>query len=287
MNARLDCVTCQQRQALRILRLATEDQHLHESVLRQVMVHLSEAHWDADPMTMSKGMFKIIHEATGNHDPYKALKYQSNEEVLQLYPELRERIYKSIDPLMTASKLAVAGNIMDFGAKESFNIRETIEHVLNTNFAINHYKDFTTSLRNASSLLLFADNAGEIVFDKLFIETIMERQPLRKITVVVKEFPIINDATMDDVKQAGLTDFPNIEFLTVNPWTNGNRHLAWLPPEVGTWIQEHDVVISKGQANYEIMSDLRGLYFLLIAKCDIVAEDSRTYNGALIFKYNS
>lgn len=284
MKAYLDCVICQQRQALRLLRLATKDHHLHEKVLRQVMDHLSKAEWDADPMTISKATYEMITQATGNSDPYKELKYQSNQEILECYPELRERIQTSEDPLLTACRLAVAGNIMDFGAKEHFNIQETIQHVLETDFAINHYDGFKTSLHNASSLLLFADNAGEIVFDKLLLETILQHYPLCKLTVVVKKLPIINDATMEDVRQIGLTELPNIDFRLVN--TNGNEHSAWILPEVTTWIQHHDVVIAKGQANYEVLSDLQGIYFLLIAKCGIVADDTGTYNGALIFKYN-
>jgi uncharacterized protein with ATP-grasp and redox domains len=285
MKAYLDCVICQQSHALRILRLATNDHHLHENVLRQVMDHLSKSKWDTDPMTLSKGTYEIITQATGNSDPYKDLKYQSNQEVLQLYPQLQEYIQKSEDPLMTACKLAVAGNIMDFGAKDHFNIQETIQHVLETDFAINHYDSFKTSLHNASSLLLFADNAGEIVFDKLLLETILQHYPLRKLTIVVKKLPIINDATMEDVRQIGLIELPNIDFRLVN--TNGNERSAWISPEVKNWIQNHDIVIAKGQANYEVLSDVHGVYFLLIAKCVIVANDTGTSKGALIFKHTS
>jgi uncharacterized protein with ATP-grasp and redox domains len=160
-----------------------------------------------------------------------------------------------------------------------------VQHVLETDFAINHYDSFQTSLRNASTLLLFADNAGEIVFDKLLLETILQYHSLRRITVVVKKLPIINDATLDDVSQIGLADLPNLEFWCVNTTTNGNA--PWLCPEVATWIQVHDVVISKGQANYEVLSDVPGIYFLLIAKCTIVAADTGTSTGALILKYNS
>jgi uncharacterized protein with ATP-grasp and redox domains len=284
MKAHLDCIVCQQRQALRILQLATEDQHLHESVLRQVMDYLLHTEWTADPMTISRGMYEIINRATKNPDPYKALKYQSNQEVLECYPELRERIQTSEDPLLTACKLAIAGNIMDFGARDHFNLQETIQHVLETDFAINDYHSFKSSLHNASRLLLFADNAGEIVFDKLLLETILQHYPLCKLTVVVKGFPIINDATMEDVRQIGLPELPNIDFRLVN--TNGNERSTWISPEVTTWIQNHDVIIAKGQANYEVLSDIHGLYFLLIAKCGIVADDTGTYNGALIFKYN-
>jgi uncharacterized protein with ATP-grasp and redox domains len=285
MNTHLNCIICQQRQALRILRLATDDQHVQEQIFRQVMERLSKAEWTTDPMTLSKGTYDTITRVTGNPDPYQALKRQSNQEILRLYPQLQEYVQQSVDPLLTACKLAVAGNIMDFGAKDHFNIQETIQHVLTTDFAINHYTSFQTALRHGSSLLLFADNAGEIVFDKLLLETMLQYHSLRKITVVVKKLPIINDATLEDVNQIGLADLPNIEFRCVNTATNGNA--PWLCPEVTTWMQTHDVVIAKGQANYEVMSDVPGIFFLLIAKCAIVAADTGTFTGALILKYSS
>jgi damage-control phosphatase, subfamily I len=282
MKVHLDCIACHQRQALRVLRLMSDDVALHERALRQVAAHLAETNWDTDPMTLTDGIYRVINRLTGIPDPYKALKQRSNEEVLHLYPELQDRVRTSADPLLTACKIAVAGNIMDFAAREHFDIRETVEHVLENAFDINHYAAFQDALRGASTLLLFADNAGEIVCDKLLLETIMARYPLRKITMVVKGTPILNDAMLDDARQVGLTDFSEIEFLTVTSNPSSNGRSAWMHPDAEALIQAHDVAISKGQANYEIMSELRGLFFLLIAKCEIVARDSGTYNGALI-----
>ena len=279
MNAHLDCVICLQQQALRILRLATTNQRLHEHTLRQVLQYLTATAWTTDPLTLSKGAWEIITRATGNPDPYHALKRQSNQEVLHIYPQLQEYVHKSADPLLTACKLAVAGNIMDFGAKAHFNIHETIEHVLHTDFAINHYDRFQAELRHASSLLLFADNAG------VLLETVLHDHALRKITVVVKQLPILNDAMLEDVHQIGLADLPNIEFRYVNTSVNGNA--PWLNPDVMAWMRAHDIVIAKGQANYEAMSDTPGIYFLLIAKCAIVADDTGTSTGALILKYRA
>ncbi|MBD3325216.1 DUF89 family protein, partial [candidate division KSB3 bacterium] len=193
MKARIECVLCQQQQALRVVRLATDDHALHETVLRQVLSHLATIPWTDDPMTMSQGVYALINKATGNPDPYNALKSRSNREILALYPELQHQIRTSDDPLLTACKFAVAGNIMDFGAHAAFNVQETIDHVLQTDFAINAYPRLKTDLESASSVLLFADNAGELVFDKLLLETMLAQTPLKRLTVVVKEFPIIND----------------------------------------------------------------------------------------------
>lgn len=288
MKTNLECIACSLRHALRTIRVTTDDETMHATVLRQATAYLSQTSWDIDPITLADGINQLIYRLTGVDDPYKTLKHQSNEEVLRLYPELQELVRKSDDPILTACKLSVAGNIMDFGVHDDFNIHQTIQHVLNTDFAVDHYDRFKTSLKEASSLLLFADNAGEIVFDKLLLETILEQYVLHRITVVVKGIPILNDITMEDVHQIGLADLPNIRFLTVNGRNNGNhRGSVWLHPEAEQLIQEHDVAISKGQANYEIMNELQGVFCLLIAKCDIVGNDTGTYNGALIFQYNS
>ncbi len=287
MNALLDCVVCQQRQALRIARLVTQDPSLHEQIMREAMSYLAQRNWDTDPMTITIGLYAIIERLTGNSDPYKTLKVQSNQEALACYSQVQTYLCNSLDPLFTACKLAAAGNIMDFGAKDEFNLQETIQHVLKTDFAINHYDRFIAALAQASNILVFADNAGEIVFDKLLFETLLDRYPSLKITMVVKALPIINDATMLDVKQVGLDQLPNIEFRTINARANGNGRSAWMPAEVKEWIREHDVILSKGQANYEIMNALPGIFFLLIAKCPIIGRETGTYVGAYIFKYSS
>jgi uncharacterized protein with ATP-grasp and redox domains len=287
MKVNLECVLCHQRQSLRIIRTISDSPQVHERALREVIAHLSEAPWDTDPMTMVTGVYKILNRITGDPDPYNIKKRQSNEEVLRLYPDLQQQIRDSEDPLFTACKFAVAGNIMDFSIKEHVNIQETLQQVLNMDFAINHYPAFKAAAEKASSLLLFADNAGEIVFDRLLIDTIQDHHALDTITLVVKEIPILNDATPEDVKQVGLTDYANVCILTVNGWNNGQAHAAWMHPEAQSLIQRHDLAISKGQANYEIMNELRGLFLLLMAKCETVGNDTGTYNGALILKYNA
>ncbi|PIE31275.1 hypothetical protein CSA56_18820 [candidate division KSB3 bacterium] len=285
MKACLDCIPCQQRQMLKILRLSTDDHQIHEQVLRETVRHLGNIDWELDPMSLMKETYHLITQATGNADPYRELKVQGNDEVLQLYPKLQALIQASDDPLFTACKLAVAGNIMDFGAKDHFDIQETIDHVLETDFALNEYDRFTAALNSASSLLLMADNAGEIVLDKLLLETLLQRYSFENITVAVKDQPILNDATIQDVEYIGLTDIPNITFRRVNTTPDCQR--TWMPSDVVSWIQEHDIVLSKGQANYEALSDYSGVYFLLIAKCPIVANDTGTHNGALIFTYTA
>jgi damage-control phosphatase, subfamily I len=283
MQAQLECIICQQRQAVRILQLTALEPQVQETALRQVLTYMANVPWNTDPMTITRGMYELLHQITHNPDPYHALKQQSNQDVLAIYPELQRLIQENADPLLTACKFAVAGNIIDFGAHDHFNVHDTIQRVLATDFAINTYDRFKASLQHAASLVLFADNAGEIVCDKLLLETIQHVYPLQKITVVVKARPIINDATLTDAQQIGLTELPNCEVRQLH--TPGLTSSFWNLPEIQSWMQAHDLVISKGQANYEGLGSLPGVYFLLIAKCAVVAQLTGTYKDALIFKY--
>ncbi len=286
MEAQLDCIACSMQHALRSIRLMTDDDAVREELLRQVTTHLSQTVWQTNPLNLADGIYTILSGLTGIDNPYALLKSQSNVEVLNLYPELQEMVRGSQDPVLTACKLAVAGNIIDFGVHGQYNIHDTMQRMLDTDFVVNQYERFKTLLIHAESLLLFADNAGELVFDKLLLETILQHSPVQTITMVVKGGPILNDATLDDVRQVGLDQLAQVRFLTVDGRQNErNGRPVWLHPDAEALIADHDVAIAKGQANYEMMSELRGVFCLLIAKCEIVAERTNSYKGAPIFHY--
>jgi uncharacterized protein with ATP-grasp and redox domains len=159
-----------------------------------------------------------------------------------------------------------------------------VKEVLEKKFAIDDYETLKEKLEAAETLLYFADNAGEIGFDKLLIETFLQTRKLEKIRFVVKGGPIINDATLEDAVYMGLCDLPNVEFVAIS---NGE---AGTGPErksrtVKSWIKQHDLVISKGQGNYEGLSEHNGLFFMLMAKCSVIAADLNVEVGDIILKY--
>ncbi len=270
MRVRLDCVTCFQEQALRAARAAGVDERMQERVLRRVMSDLATAPWDSTPMAIGMPVHRAVRELTGIDDPFASPKREATEAALAHLPELRRRVREAADPLRMAARIAIAGNIIDLGALDSFDLDETLERVIAADFAIDDYSALHQAIERAESVLLFADNAGEIVFDRLLLETIVEhRQP--RLSVVVKSGPFINDATIEDARQAGLGEIAGLELLEVG---NGDEDgaPAYGSAEVARWIAEHDVVISKGQGNYEALSDVAGVFFLLMVKCPCVAE---------------
>ena len=284
MRVNLDCIPCFQRQALQAVRFISDDEKLQEKVLREVAKKLLESNWDLTPPELAHQVHSIVKRITGKGDPYNEVKKESNDLVLKMYPELKEKVKLSRDPLRTAVRLAIAGNIIDFGVGQDFNLEETIGEVLKKNFAIDDYKKLQDKLENAKTILYFVDNAGEIGFDKLLMETILETKKLDKICFVVKGGPIINDATLEDADYMGLKELPNSEFLSIS---NGE---AGTGPSRGSqtvkkWITEYDLVISKGQGNYEGLSEHKGLFFMLMAKCPIIAADLGVDVGDIILEY--
>jgi len=284
MKVNLDCIPCFQRQALQAVRFVSDDEKLQERVLREVAEKLLESNWDVTPPELAHQVHSIVKRITKENDPYRGVKRESNDLVLKMYPELKETVKKSRDPLRTAVRLAIAGNIIDFGVPQKFNLEETIREVLKKRFAIDDYETLKEKLEDAKTLLFFVDNAGEIGLDKLLVETFLEQNKFEKISFVVKGGPIINDATLEDGVYMGLDGLPNSEFLTIGNGEEGTGP-ARSSQTVKRWIREYDLVISKGQGNYEGLSEHNGLFFMLMAKCPIIASDLGVEVGDIILEY--
>ena len=287
MKTNLDCIPCFQRQALQAVRFITDDNILQEQILREVMQNLLEFRWDTSPPEMAHKVNKIVRMWTKVNDPYREVKQKSNEIVLTQYSTFKKMVKDNNDPLRIAIRLAIAGNIIDYGAIQDLDLHTVIQKIhkiVKRKFIIDDYAKFQMKLKNAQTLLFFADNAGEIGFDKLLIETMLKKQHFKRISFVVKGGPIINDATIEDALHIGLDKLPNIHFFTTS-----NGDLGTGPTrkseEVKDWIETHDLVLSKGQGNYEGLSEFSDIFFLLIAKCPIIASDIDVPINSIILKY--
>ncbi len=283
MKANLDCIPCFQRQALQAVRFTTDDQAVQERVLRKVIVALQELDWKQTPPQIARVVHGIVREETGAKDPYSKVKKEYNDVALGLYPSLHKLVKAAENPLFTAIKLAIAGNIIDFGVTSDFDLNATIRRVIESPLRINHFKEFVEDLSRAETLVYLGDNTGEIVFDRVLLETILAQYPLKRIHFVVKGAPIINDATIEDARYVGLDTISGLDFIKVDvgiPGTGYKRH----DKEFLEILEKNDMVISKGQGNYEALSDVKGIYFLLLAKCPVIARDLGVEVGDIIFK---
>ena len=273
MKAYLDCTPCIIRQGLQSARLSSSDEGQHRQIMEKLLVELSRADPSATPVELGQIAQSITQQVTGCQDAYAGIRKQSNEQALRLYPRLKAIVSSAEDRLLAAVKLAIAGNIIDFGALgAAFDVEATVTRVLDSPLSVDDYSRFAERVRDASRVLYLADNAGEIVFDRVLIEEIGDKQ----VTVAVRSQPFINDATPADAEAVGLDQVAQVIGAPIHPNTSEALDKAW---------GEADLIISKGQANYESHSEASGpIFFLLIAKCDFIAADIGVEKGATILK---
>lgn len=280
MKTFFDCIPCFVRQALDSVRRATDDEAVHEQVLRATLRAISEMDLRGSPPAMGHKIHRFIRDRVGASDPYREIKDRSNELALELYPALQSRVEGSPDPLETAVRLAIAGNIMDVavnGDVGQIDVEEAIEHAL-TSPLDSDMGGFASAVSTANNILYLADNAGEIVFDRLLLEQL----PLSKVTVAVRGAPVINDATVADAQVAGITEL-------VDVIDNGSDVPGTILEKCSATFRrcfdEADLVIAKGQGNYETLSELdKDIFFVLKAKCPVIARDLDCEVGALVLR---
>jgi len=259
---------CFVRQALDAARLATSDEKIHAQVLRGVLDAAAMMNFDQSPPMMGRTIHRIVKELSGNNDPYKQAKDRFNRYALELYPRCKKIIEQSSTPLETAVRLAIAGNVIDLGVNSEINqsgINDAIEHALSGQL-FGNMKSLYNAVRSVENILYIGDNTGEIVFDRLLIEQL----PTDKITFAVRGYPIINDATMDDARSTGMTELVNvIDNGSDVPGTS----LEECSDVFRHYFHNADLVISKGQGNYETLSDVdKDIFFILKAKCPVIAQ---------------
>ncbi|HHF56478.1 MAG TPA: DUF89 family protein [Thermoplasmatales archaeon] len=284
MRTYLDCIPCFIRQSLEASRMVTSDESKHEIVLKKVMRYLQVSSFNNPPPELSKEVHAIVRNMLNCKDPYKEVKKKSNEMAKELYSRLEQIVEEAKNPLLMATKLAIIGNVIDFGAMNRFDVNDMINKAITENIDGNAYSRFRESIEKAQTILYLADNAGEIFFDKLLIKKFAEMG--KKIVYAVKNNPIINDATIEDAKFAGIDKFA--EVLSADEGQDKSAPgilLNYASSKFLNYFRNADVVIAKGQGNYESLSNSgREIFFLLVVKCPLVARDIRADVGKLILK---
>jgi len=272
MRTYLDCMPCFVQQALDAVSMARDNAEVRLGVMRRVLRMMSEFPLDLPPLRMAAQIHGLVRQQTGDPDPYRQVKEQANAFALGMLPRLRERARTSASPFETALRIAIAGNIMDWGARHHMRlsdevVEETVEQTLKAPIKGCPVEELRQKLGAAGAVLYLADNAGEIVFDSLFISFM----PCLSVTVAVKGRPTINDATMADAEQAGLD-------TRVRVVSTGSDMPGTVLEDCSEVFRQEfvsaDLIVAKGQANYEALSEYGGpIYFLLKAKCPVIARD--------------
>jgi uncharacterized protein with ATP-grasp and redox domains len=279
MHTTLDCLECLVRQSLRVARMVTDERDAHDTIMHRVMVHLADADLSSSPTEISSTIYRIIHDVTGITDPYAGVKCRFNDLALEMLPDLESRVDAASDPWDAAVRIALAGNIIDFGGGlkvDAAVVRETVEASLVDPISGLGTAEARRHVERAASILYVGDNAGEIVFDRLLLQRIGPG----KVTFAVRGAPIINDATLEDARAAGLTDLVRV---IDTGWDGPGAPPHRCGEAFVEALETASLVIAKGQGNYETMSGIeRPVLFLLRAKCPVVAEDIGVPLGSMV-----
>ena len=279
MKTCFDCLPCLIRQTLDAARTLNLDDKKTGELLKQTLGLAQQFDWNLPPPVIARDIHRLIREITGDPDPYLSQKTAHMERALELLPEVEKAVADSEDPFLTAVKFSIAGNAMDLAAGTSVEtdvyklFKEALGHSIDRSAVIR----FKETISTARDVLFLADNCGEIVFDRPLLEQIGA-----KVTVAVRGAPVINDATLADAGRSGLTD----RFRVIS--NGADVPGTWLPECSEKFIMSFnyaDLVVAKGQGNYETLSDAeRSVFFLFLAKCPVVADGLGIQTNTFVIK---
>jgi len=265
------------QQAYRAAKIATDDYEKIKEVLNYVGEMISSISLENTPPDTGNIIYKKIREITEVYDPYKEIKKANINEALSLYPELKEYIEDSDDRLLTAIRIAIAGNVIDLGVNKNFNIVDDLKTILKQDFAFCDLEEFKNQLSKTKSILYLGDNAGESVFDKLLIEELG-----KPVTYAVREIPVINDCIFEDAVASGLD---KVAEIISSGSTAPATILRLCNLEFIDRFENADLIISKGQGNFEGLSQVsRSVFFMLKAKCPVIARNLNVKENDIVLK---
>ena len=255
-----ECVVCRMRQALDVCNFVGVDEITKQSILKRVMEILIEGIENDSPDEVGFLIQTELKRLTNHDDPYKKVKAESIQKALELYPALVQLVESSGQPLKIAVELCIAGNVIDFGPSNNHDIELAVRQVMEAEKSYFDYAEFTQELNNARTVLVLGDNAGETVFDRLLME-----QVDKQFYYAVKGEAVLNDAIFEDAVASGIDQVAEI---IDNGSPMSGTFLPRCSPGFKDLFYSADMVISKGQANFETLADeKRRIFFLFKVKC--------------------
>ncbi len=288
MNTYLDCIPCFFRQILDGARIIHASPEVQKQLIDEFARQIPKISLEASPPEIARIGYTLLKRISPNGDPYKEIKQKSNRLALRLHPKLKERVLHSNDRLLCAIELAIAGNVIDFGVKNNLNVDTELGKILAEEDkcirkkSLFHYSEFKQALKKAGNILYLADNAGETGFDRILIEEIKRLYPEKSIYYAVKEKPIINDALREDAEMCKIDRIAQV----ISNGTDAPGTILYLcSKEFKEIYGRSDMIISKGQGNYESLSSAgEPIFFLFMVKCPVVAKDTGCKMGdAVLF----
>ncbi len=279
------CIVCVLNQIIRLCDFSGIDGEQKDRVFKEALKKAGGI--DYEQMTspqFAEKLYDVFTEVTGEKDPYKKLRKEQNDMVLDKLDFFREKISSAADPLYCAAIYALAGNIIDYGTDRLFDPDEIFCRFENIELAVNDYEEFKKRLQKGKKLLILGDNAGEAVFDRLFIEEIRTFNPAVEIFYGVRSKPAINDILKEDAEYIGLD---KVAFVLETGSTFAGTVISKSTEEFQKIYHSADIIISKGQGNFETLEGAdEDILFVFKVKCAVVARHMNLPLGSLLFAFN-
>jgi len=278
-----ECVTCIINQSQRVADAIHADEMLKRQLLDHVSAMSTQFSFELSPPEIAADVYEVMAVIAQKEDLYDEVKRISTQKAQSFVPFLKEKLQNSDDKLLTATKIAVAGNVIDLAAAVEFDLEKELEKIFHTEFAHNDFAKLTQELQSAKKVVILGDNVGEHIFDYLFIETLQELFVDIELYYMVRGCPIINDVTLKEAKEAGFDKLCHLVDSGVN--TPGFAY-SRASKEAQELFDSADLVISKGMGNYECLSPThrKNVCFLLKVKCNVVAASLGKEVGDIICK---
>ena len=276
MKIQIECVPCLLKRIVFESEQSTDDTKIQQKTLKKTLTLLAHLY---DPNGCSASIATIVHrvayDTLGDEDPYKDLKKQSNKIAKKLVPRIEELVSVSEDPVRMSMLCSIVGNMMDFGirggSKDPNDLNDIFEEIISEDLVCDDTDEVKNILSESKNVILFTDNCGEVVFDKILCREIKKFNPDIFLTLVVKGEKILSDATMEDAIELGMDEVVD-EILTTGCFAVG-VDFDRLPSDVEKKLKPSDLIICKGMANYESFSETNyyPIAYLLRTKCSAIA----------------
>lgn len=276
-----ECVICILNQMLRVAGHLNLNEEAKDALFAAALTEAASSSFRGlSSPQYAEGIYARIAELTGSPDPYKNLKRQQNDWVMAQSGQIEAMIAEAADPLRLCAELALLGNIIDYGGMTLFDPASILADAGNLKLEIDDYELLMNRMSRAKTLLMIGDNAGEAVFDWYWLRQIGRTFPSLRLIYAVRKEPAINDMTLQDAREIGMQDVA--ELIDSGSSCAGTLPKLASQPFRGLF-ETADLIVSKGQGNYETLEDSeRALFFVFKVKCDVVARYSGLPLGSLI-----
>ena len=277
------CVGCIINQSVKVADAIHASTSLSNKLTTTVQEMSKDFSRDDNPPEIASYVYEKMAQIANKIDLYDEVKEHSTKKALSFIPFLKDTLQNSDSKLLTATKIAVAGNVIDLAAEVEFDLEDELSKIFHTEFSHNDFSLLQEKLISAKTVLVLGDNVGEHIFDYLFIETLKELYPNLKFSYMVRGNPIINDVTLKEAKEAKFDELCELVDSGVNTpgfaYSRANEYSKNLFDSV-------DLVISKGMGNYECLtpSHRENICFLLKVKCNVVANSLAKEVGDIVCK---